>query len=317
MAAITEPLDEISFRCSPCKHKFKSCEPRVEDAPEQDWHPWRYFASCPQCGVECEQVYWERNWLKLMASPGPKTEEGRYRSGTNLRALLADPERLARRIRKARFTNMKHGLYAKVATYFPARPGRYPHCATCPYIQDCGSWEHGACLHRTELFLQHRIAFQQRDPRALTDLHADNQAQVQAIFQDIVLAIVNTGVELKTPTYYTDEKGGVHLAEYVDDDGEVKRVMKVEAHPLLRPMFEILSRNNMNLADMGMTPRAKEEEEALQGFLSDRTETETSMTEFASRQTVALERLTELIERSRGKHERDPVLIEHQRDGEG
>ncbi len=318
----TEPLDEITFRCSPCKRNFKSPNPRIEDAPERDWHPWRYFAPCPDCGQEREQVYWERNFLKMLASPpdprncGPKTEEGRHNCGANLRALLADPERRARRQAKSRFNGMKHGLYAKVATYFPARPGHYPHCTGCPYREDCGTWEHGACLHRTELFMRHRLAFQQKDPDALRDINADNQAQIQAIFSDIILAIVRTGVEIKTPEWFPDKEGNVCMAEFVAEDGELKQIMKVEAHPLLKPMFEILSRNNMTLADMRMTPKVREQEEALQGFLAARDVTEETMTDFAARQTDALERLAGLIERSRDKQKRDPVLIEHQRDGE-
>lgn len=322
MAAKPDPLDEITLRCLECKVNFKTTTPRVQDAPERDWHPWRYFAPCPDCGKECEQVYWERNLLKMLANPadprtmGPKTPEARHRCGENVRAILADPERLARRIAKTRFSNLKHGLYAKVATYFPARPGHYPHCTGCPYRQECGTWDHGACLHRTELFLRHRIAFQQRDPSALRDLHADNQAQIQAVFQDIVLAIVRTGVEIKTPEWFPDKDGNVRFAEYVTEAGDTMQIMKVEAHPLLKPMFEIMSRNGMTLPDMLMTPKVQEQADELKGFLEIKESSDEAMTDFAARQTKALERLTDLIERSRDKQQRDPVLIEHQRDGD-
>lgn len=322
MAKREEPLDEITFRCKPCKVNFKSTEPRIEDAHEQDWHPWRYFAPCPECGKEVPQIYWERNLLKLFANPpdprnqGPKTEEGKWNSGRNLRDILADPERLARRIARSKYNNVKHGLYAKVALAFPARPGAYAHCTGCPYREDCGTWEDNACRRRTELFMQHRLAFQRKDPNALMDINADNQAQVQAVFQDIILAIVRTGVEIQTPEWFPDKDGNVRMAEYVTPEGALKQIMKVEAHPLLKPMFEILSRNNMTLGDMRMTPKVQEQEEAIQGFLAARDVTEETMTDFASRQTEALERLAGLIERSRDKQKRDPVLIEHQRDEE-
>lgn len=321
-AARDEPLDEITFRCLACKRNFKSSSPRIEDAPERDWHPWRYFAPCPDCEQDCEQVYWERNFIKMLASPpnpancGPKTEEGRHNCGKNLRELNADPERKQRRSAKARFNGMRHGLYAKVATYFPARPGHYPHCTGCPYREDCGTWDHGACLHRTELFLRHRLAFQQKDPDALRDINADNQAQIQAIFSDILLAIVRTGVELQSPEWYTDKEGKLHIAEHVTAEGDVKTIMKVEAHPLLKPMIEILNRNNMTLGDMRMTPKVHEEEAEIQGFIAARNVTEDTMTDFAARQTEALERLAGLIERSRDLQKRDPVLLEHQRDGD-
>ncbi len=322
MVAKTEPLDEITLRCLDCRLNFKSTTPRIDDAPEREWHPWRYFALCPECGKECEQVYWERNLLKMLASPpdprnmGPKTDEARHRCGANVRAILNDPERLARRVAKSRFNSLKHGLYAKVATYFPARPGHYAHCTGCPYRTECGTWEHGACLHRTELFLRHRLAFQQRDPAALQDVYADNQAQIQAIFQDIILAIVRTGVEIRTPEWFPDKEGHLRLAEYELPDGTTERIMKIEAHPLLKPMFEIMSRNGMTLPDMLMTPKASEQDDELKGFLATTESTAEAMSDFAARQAGALERLTDLIERSREKQQRDPVLIEYRQDEE-
>ncbi len=319
---LTEPLDEITFRCRPCALTWKTTSPRIEDAPNQDWHPWRYFADCPQCGVEREQVYWERNFLKLVANPpdprnvGPKTEEGRYNCGANFRAIAADPERKARRSLRNRFNGMKHGLYAKTALHFPARPGHYAHCQGCPYRADCGDDDHAVCFRRTELFLQHRVAFQQRDPNALRDLHADNQALIQAVFQDIVLAITKTGVELRTPEWYTDKDGDIHWVETIDGNGNVVPIMKVESHPLIKGMIELMAKNNMNLDAMQMTPKAKEEDDALQGFLAAQSSGNDDLRTFAERQTAALENLSALISRSRDKQKRDPVLIEYQRDGE-
>lgn len=321
---LDEPLDEISFRCRACAVAWKTTTPRVEDAPEREWHPWRYFAPCPECGADCEQVYWERNLLKMLANPpdpkniGPKTPEARYASGANVRAIAADPERKARRSLRNRFNAMKHGLFAKVALYFPARPGKYPHCHNCPYLNHgCGDPGNDACLRRTELFMLHRTAFQQRDPNALRDLHADNQAQIQAVFQDIILAITRTGVELKTPEWYTDKEGDLHWVERMRDDGQLEPIHKVEAHPLIKAMFEIMAKNNMTLGDLRMTPKAQDEEATLHGFLESRDATNEHLAEFAARQTAALEHLSGLIERSRDAQKRDPVLLEHQREGDG
>ncbi|MCB0042538.1 MAG: hypothetical protein KDE23_22785, partial [Caldilinea sp.] len=158
--------------------------------------------------------------------------------------------------------------------------------------------------------------FQQRDPDALRDLHADNQAQIQAIFQDIVLAITRTGVEIKTPEWYTDKEGDLHWVERENAAGDLEPIMKIEAHPLIKAMFEIMAKNNMTLGDLRMTPKAQGEEEALQGFLDAKTGAD-DLSRFAERQTVALENLTELIARSRDKQRHDPVLIEHQREGDG
>ena len=316
-----EKLDEITFRCLVCKINWVSTAPRVEEAPERDWHPWRYFAPCPHCQTECEQIYWERNVLKMLANADDPARKGRSpeakaAAAAGLKAWReSNPEAVARNAMKTRFNNIKHGLYAKVALYFPARPGRYAQCTGCPYREECGSWAHNACLHRTELYLKHRIAFQQGDPSILRDMRADLQSHIQAILDDIILAIIRTGVEVRTPEWYTDSDGGFHLAEYCNSKGEVMLIEKIEAHPLLKVLFEMLSRNNLTLGDMNMTPKAKEQDDALQGFLADRETREEDMHQFAARQTTALERLTGLIERSRERTQRDPVLIEHQQEG--
>lgn len=318
---IEAQLDEITFRCRTCAVTWKTTSPRIEDAPEREWHPWRYFAPCPQCGEDCEQASWERNFLKMLASPpdprnqGPKTPEGRHACGANLRAIAADPERKARRSMRNRFNAMKHGLFAKVALYFPARPGKYPHCHGCPYFDECGDFDHGACLRRTELFMLHRLAFQQRDPDALRDLHADNQAKIQSVFQDIVLAITRTGVELRTPEWYTDKEGELHWVERVNEAGDVEAIHKIEAHPLIKAMFEIMAKNNMSLGDLLMTPKARGEDDALQGFI-DQHAHQDDLRQFAERQTAALEDLSKLIARGRERQQRDPVLLEHQQAGD-
>lgn len=303
----------VTFRCSPCRKTFR-CEPlRVEDAPERDWHPWRYFARCPQCDATVEQAHWEQSLMKgWKRATGPKTEEGRKKAAAN---LIGHPNAEAQL--RTRFNGMKHGMNAKVATFYPAKPGGYPHCKTCRWLHDgCGEWEHGACLTRMELFLQHRIAFQTRDPSLLTDLHADLQSNVQALINDMILAIINSGVEIRQPQWYTDKEGGMHLAEYEDEHGARRTIDDLQAHPLLKPLYEMISRNTAVLAHLGMTEKAKEEDEVLQGFLEQKEQRAETLEGFAERQTQALEQLTELIERGRNRQQRDPILIEHQQGDE-
>ncbi|WP_223824042.1 hypothetical protein [Candidatus Enterovibrio escicola] len=50
---------------------------------------------------------------------------------------------------------------------------------------------------RTELMMQHLIAFQSGDPSKLTELHTINQANMVAIFQDMMQTIVVDGVALR------------------------------------------------------------------------------------------------------------------------
>lgn len=306
---------DITFRCKPCNQVWDAPPGRIEDAPEREHHPWRYFALCPKCGAECTQVYWQvaqfSAWAKGVPSPSP---EARAASAERFRNMEHTPEMN----RRTRFNRMKHGLYAKVATYFPQRPGGYPHCNGCPYLdQGCGTWDHGACLRRTELYMRHRIAFQQGDPKGLVNLRADLQASIQAILDDMILAIIKTGVELRSPKWYTDSEGNFCLAEYTDSDGNRRLIEEINAHPLLKPLFELLSRNNLSLGDMRMTPKAQEEDQELAGFIAHKEQQDEVLSGFAERQTLALESLKGLIEHSRTRQATDPVLLEHQRAGDG
>lgn len=309
----TSQRTTVNFRCIPCRHTFKRDPARILDAPEQDWHPWRYFAPCPECGVEVEQAHWERSLLKGWSrATGPKTDEGKAKNALN---LIGHPNAEAQR--RTRFNGIKHGLSARVATYYPARPGKYPHCRTCRWLNNgCGEWDHGACQTRMEIFLQHQIAFQTRDPSMLVQMDADQQSKTRALMDDMLLAIISTGVEIRAPQWYHDKDGELHIAEYVDDEGKIKRIEEISAHPLLKPLYELMSRNAQILSALGMTQKSQEDDALLSGFLAEKERHDEDMSGFAERQTQALEHLAGLIDRSRTKQKHDPVLIEHQQSGE-
>lgn len=311
--ANSDPRKQVTFRCTGCAYTFRTEPKRIVDAPEQDWHPWQYFAPCPLCEKEAPQAHWERSLLKGWAkATGPKTAEGKAKAAAN---LSGHPNAEAQR--RTRFNGMKHGLTAKVATYYPAKPGGYPHCRSCRWLNNgCGEWEHGACVTRMELFLKHRIAFETRDPGLLTELQADLQANTQALINDMLLAILNTGIEVKTPQWYTDKEGELHVAQYVDENNRLKTIVDLQAHPLIKPLYELLSRNSTILSQLGMTQKAQEDDAVIQGFLAQKEQRDEDLSGFAERQTQALEHLTTLIERSRERQQRDPVLLEHKREGD-
>jgi len=309
----TDPLKRVSFYCKPCRHKWQAEPDTVQDAPDRPWHPWFYFANCPNCGDEAEQAGWEKGLMATFGRhTGPRTPEG-------LSAVTANLEGhpTAEESRRTRFNAMKHGLFAQTATYYPAKPGKYPHCTGCEHLETWACYDTGACLKRTELLLQHQIAFETGDPRMLNDLRARTQAMVQAIIDDIILAIISEGVQLKTPAWYYDKDGVFHLAEYYDSEGERRMIYEINAHPLLKTLGDFLSKNSMTLADLNMTPKQVTEEKQMQGYLDGQNPQKDTALDYQRRQTHALEQLKDQISRSQSRIARDPVLIEHQQSGDG
>lgn len=309
-AAGDGPRSLVSFHCplrhGGCGHRFESEPQRIVEGDDGGHHPFEYFAECPQCTQEAPQAAWERALAKAWTrATGPRTEAGKAATARNLEGHPTPEEAL-----RTRFNAMKHGLFARTATYFPAKPGKYPQCEDCDLFVECGSQV--ACLKRTELFLKHQIAFESRDPALLTDLRADTQAAVQALINDMIVAIAaDGGPRLRTPEWYYDKDGGFHLAQWKDEDGTPVQLYKLEAHPLLKLLMEFIAKNAMTLSDLEMTPKAQDEQELMRGYLEQKAGGDEQALEYQQRQTAALENLGELIRRSQEKTRRDPVLIEY------
>lgn len=309
----TKPLSEITFYCKPCCQSFKAEPGRVEDAPEQEHHPFVYFAPCPLCGEEREQAHWERNLLKAYANAtGPKTEEGKAATAANLEGHPTKEESL-----RTRFNAMKHGLSARTATYFPSKPDGYSFCNGCDVDRvHCAAQP--ACVKKTELFMLHHAAFDQRNPKHLMGIYADLQASVFAVVQQILQTIVADGVKVEQVVWDKDQDGNVRVAEYIDEKGE-RHIIRtsVEAHPLFRPLGELLSRTGLTLADMGMTQKVVEAQEDAMGRLDhDQTEQE-EVAAFRKRTMDLLAGMAEKVQRANRQTDSDPKLIEYQQEGGG
>lgn len=301
---------EVSFHCKGCGQHFKGEPSRMVPVEWREWQPVDYFADCARCGDEAPQAAWELNLAKAWANAtGARTAEGKAAVTANL------PEDT----RRTRFNAMKHGLFAKTAQYWPAKPGKYPHCETCEHFnKGCDDDNHRsrerqnpvACLKRIEVFMKFQIAFETRDPRLLTDNMATMQALAWQLTNDMILSVIQDGVRTKTPEWYYDKDGAFHWAEGTDDQGNKVVIHKLEAHPLLRFVIEFMNRNGMTLPDSGMTMKVRDEEEDLRGFLAGQTAELETDSGFRERQTKALETLASAVRRSEDNRGRDPVLIE-------
>lgn len=305
----SKPLSEITFYCVRDYKTFKAEPSRVEDAPEKNYHPFTYYGACPICDGECEQVGWERNLLKAHArATGPKTEEGKAASAANLAGHPTPEESL-----RTRFNAMQHGMSARTATYFPSKPDGYSFCNGCE-VDRVYCKSQPACVKKTELFMLHHAAFEQRNPKHLHGIYADLQSSIFALVQQIIQTIIVDGVKIELVKWYTDKDGKVIVADYIDEDGNVQIIKEsVVANPLFKPLGELLSRNGLSLADMGMTSKVVDEEEDLGNL--DKDTGLGSITEYQRTQQKLLEGMAAKIQRSNQMTDQDPILLEYNQGG--
>ncbi len=304
-------LSHVNFRCGACKAQWDGAPDLIEDAPEQEHHPHRYFATCPTCGaVNQPQAAWERSLLKAhQAATGPKTAEGKAATARNLEGHPTAEEAL-----RTRFNAMKHGMSARTATYFPARPDKYSFCARCD-VDRGYCREQPACVKQTELFMLHHAAFDQRDPKVLSRLHADLQSALTATMQMCIQEILGDGVMIRQPRVELDRNGTPVTLTYLNELGERQYVWNYQSHPAFKPLTELVSRLGLSMSDLGMTVRAAEVEEALPGRLAIDADTRETLAAFGERMLAATQGAKELIAQAQAKTKADPVLVEFQARG--
>jgi hypothetical protein len=304
------PREIVTFHCRLCRLTWDEAPARVvdEDDPAEAHHPWRYFAVCTSCGEERAQAHWQRALLKAWTNrSGPKTPEGKAAVTANL-AGHPTPEEAKR----TRFNRMTHGLYAKVATYFPAKPDGYSFCSSCD-VDRAWCRAQPACVKRAEHFMLHHAAFEQNNPRVLNGVYSSLHAALTATLQQILQTIIADGVKITVPVWYHDKDGGMHLAEYVDQaTGEMRQITEITAHPLFKPLGELISRAGLSLSDMGITNRIVDQREEPEDLGQIRSSTKDDDGDYRTRQLAALENLAAAVERAAEKTRRDPILIEHQ-----
>lgn len=310
----TAQQSTVNFRCDGCKHAWEAQPDLIEDAPDLEHHPYRYFATCPACEREHQpQAAWARALMKAhQASTGPRTAEGLAKVARNLEGH-PNSEAVAR----TRFNAMKHGMSAKTATYFPARPDKYPFCARCEVDRTwCAAQT--ACSKQIEIFMQHSAAFEARDPRKLAGLHADLTAGLTAMLQMLMQQVLGDGVMLTQPRVELDREGNSQTLSYLDESGERKYIIDRQAHPLLKSVSDMVSRLGLSMTDLGMTVRAAdpEDDDKAGGVLKLDDKTQETLSDFNARMLGVMDGAREMVKRAAKTTAEDPVLVAHEaRDG--
>jgi hypothetical protein len=308
-------LDRATFRCGRCRGTFTAIPDLVDDDPENPAHPFRYFAKCPDCGAEnVPQASWERALMAAhQAATGPVTAEGKAAAAANL-AGHPTPEES----RLIRFNAMKHGMEARTASYFPARPGKYAFCDRCEVDRGYCAGQ-PACVKQTEIFMLHHAAMDQRDPKVLGKIHADLMAALTATLQLCMQSVLGRGVEICTPRVELSREGVPVTLTYRDAAGEQQTVYEINANPLFKPMTDLITRLGLTMNDLGLTVKASEEDDlAGKGTLTlAGGSSKEGLEDFSRRTALAMQGMREQLGRAQARMRSDPVLIEHEAQGDG
>lgn len=306
----SDELDRVTFRCQVCRYTWAAAPDLVEPDAETEHHPFRYFATCPACEARAQpQAAWERALLKAhQAATGPKTPAGMAATAANLAGHPTPEEAL-----RTRFNAMKHGLTARTATYFPAKPDGYAFCGQCDVSRVWCS-EQPACVKQTELFMLHHAAFEQRDPKVLGRVHGDMHAALVASLQMCLQTVLGDGVVIKTPRVQLDKDGEPVNVTYRDAAGNEQQIYDYQANPVFKPIADLVTRLGLSLADLGMTVKAAEDEDAeLRGRLAPAPGVAPEApADFMQRMAAAMEKLPAVLQAAREQSAKDPVLLEHQ-----
>ena len=297
-----EPRPKLSFYClRPCGHRFKA-EPESYIEKNGEQVP---AATCPACENLAAQAAWEINLFKTTGTQtGPKTAEGKAKTAANLEGYPTEEQK-----QHTRLNALKHGAFAKTAQFFPARPGQYARCNTCTVDPvDCIS--NRVCISKSEVFMRHQIAQETDNPSLLRALQADNQANIQIVLEDLFLNIASNGAMFKTPKTITDFKTGTTSAVEIEDEdsGEKIQIFEHTANPAVKLAIELMNKNGMTLADLGMTPRSQGEVQQLKGNLSGES---TGALEAAKEMRASMGDLKDLLNRGKLATNTDPVLVEY------
>lgn len=272
---------------------------RVEERPDQEPHPFEYFAHCPTCQTEITEAPFVKNlyraWLNITGTKSPDI------SAQNL-PPPDDPRR--------KFNALKSGLYAKKAKYFPAKVGRYPECDGCEHSHECETI--GVCLQISKVKMMVAQAFDSKDPAFLQPLFQDIQADVFVLLQRLIGQALRDGAILTSPVWHGMKEGYTMVKGLDPETGEEKQLYQRELHPAIRAIAELLQKNGLSLADLQLTPKTAAEHSAQMGHLRGAADERQSLNEFRQKKLEQNENFLGLLRRAPAQRDKDPFFMEHQ-----
>ena len=273
---------EIRFHCTRnsggCGARFSSSNYQTSGYPEQDFHPYQHTASCPRCGEDVNPAAHQVAAWK--AASLPLSLESRAKISAAQKAR--DPASYA--ISKS--NRMITGANAKVLKVWPAKPGTYAECDTCEFLTNGCKTDFQHCADKTDLYVKFLMAQETGNSAFIGQEMAATQAGMAAITASMIRSLAQKGVTMEVPVYAKTENG-IEVATYTDDEGKKRTITRTEANPLLPHLINYVSKNNLTLSDMGITPKVKEEQRQLQGFLdSKEADRETQLDAINAQQTL-------------------------------
>lgn len=277
---------------------------RIEDRPDQEIHPFEYFATCPTCKTEIPEHPSIKNlykaWLHATGTKSPEI------SSKN----LPSPDSPRRK-----FNALKSGLFAKKAKYFPAKVGRYPECDGCEHSNECE--EIGICLQISKLKMMVTHAFDTKDPGQLQPLFQETQADFFVLLRRLFSHVFKHGEILEAPVWH-GMKSGYTMVKFKDPvTGKKRQLMQYELHPAVRAIFEMLQKNALSLADLNLTPKTEAEHSATMGHLRLAENERESLQEHRSKMVDTTRTFLEAMAGAGSQRRNDPIYLEHQEENGG
>jgi len=242
------------FYCKLCKFPFRSETYHSEGET--------LVSPCPVCDLPAGQSNHHVFNLKKawQNSTGPKTPEGKARVSLN---------------------SWKTGIHAQPHFLAPAKPGKYPLCASCELLESCKNEKYKYCPKDFETALQFMSAYREGNVDNLRELAGWSQAQMLKVFSMMVHDILSRGVQME--------------CKKVDENGNESTFY--EKNQLVKELPGYIETLGFSAQDQVMTPRTVEQKEALQGHIRAAEITQVDEVEVKRQHFDELKKMREAIEK--------------------